>query len=423
MTIPIMQEQRDQLMKRARKAVDESKMDEFDKIKDEITQIDKRISAQQFVDSAKLSNAKEPSDKANSNRIARDYDLGKALRCAMSGRFEGLEGEVQAELRTKPGNNKHVANAVLVPDELMETRAVTASTAGDNTLTESFRPQEFLPVLRDRSIAMTLGARGISGLGDKIRIPRQGAATSASWQSETSAVTATDMAFLAPIELEAHRISYHTSHSDQIIRESGGGLPIQRLIIEEAQRAMADKIDASIFATNTTQEANAPTQLWKVGTVGSIAARSRSNDTNGKAVTYDDILQLTGTSADANLPMMRSGFAINFKTQRKLKQLRKLTGSTDSMTVYQNGTIDGYPTQISNRVTDSFSKGTGSVSVMFYSSDWQYLVIATWGSTALIIDPYTKADESTVRLIWHQFMDWGILRDGAFTWYDSVLLT
>ena len=423
MTIPIMQEQRDQLMTRAREAVNENKMDEFDKIKHEITQIDKRISAQQFVDSAKLSKAREPSDKANSNRIAREYNLGKALRCAMSGRFEGLEGEVQAELRTKPGNNKHVANAVLVPDELMETRAVTASTAGDNTLTESFRPQEFLPVLRDRSIAMTLGARGISGLGDKIRIPRQGAATSASWQSETSAVTATDMAFLAPIELEAHRISYHTSHSDQIIRESGGGLPIQRLIIEEAQRAMADKIDASIFATNSTQETNAPTQLWKVGTVGSIAARSRTNDTNGKSVTYDDILQLAGASADANLPMMRSGFAINFKTQRKLKQLRKLTDSTDSMTVYQNGTIDGYPTQISNRVTDSFSKGTGTVSAIFYSSDWQYLVIATWGSTALIIDPYTKADESTVRLIWHQFMDWGILRDEAFTWYDSVLLT
>ena len=423
MTIPIMQGQREQLMLRAKRAVEDDKLEEFDKIKTEITQIDKRISAQQFVDSAKLSKAKEPSDRLQSNRIANEYDLGKALRCAMSGRFDGLEGEVQAELRSKPGNNKHVANAVLVPDELLHTRAVTAGTVGDNTLTESFRPQEFLPVLRDRSIAMSLGARGITGLGDKIRIPRQGAATSASWQSETSAVTATDMAFLSPIELEAHRISYHTSHSDQIIRESGGGLPIQRLIIEEAQRAMADKVDSSIFATNTTQETNAPTQLWKVGTVGSIAARARTGDTNGKAVSYDDILELAGSSADANLPMMRSGFAINFKTQRKLKQLRKLTGSTDSMTVFQNGTIDGYPTQISNRVTDNFSKGTGTVSVMFYSSDWQYLVIATWGSTALIIDPYTKADESTVRLIWHQFMDWGILRDSAFSWYDSVLLT
>ena len=80
---------------------------------------------------------------------------------------------------------------------------------------------------------------------------------------------------------------------------------------------------------------------------------------------------------------------------------------------YQNGTIDGYPTQISNRVTDSFAKGTGTVSVIFYSSDWQYLTVATWGNTALIIDPYSSAPSSTIRLIWHQFVDYKILRDEA----------
>ena len=423
MSIPLLENERRDLVKRMKLAHEDDRVNDFEELKAKIEAVDKRIANQQFVDEQSVrSIPKAKADTDLSTRVALEYDLGKALRHASSDRWDGLEGEVQSELRAKPANNKHPVNAVLIPDELSK-RAVNAGTAGANTLTESYRPQEFLPVLRDRSIAGALGCRYIQGTGDKIRIPRQGTATTASWQTETGAVTDTDMTFLAPIELEAKRLSYMTSHSDQIIRESGGGLPIQRIIIEEGQRALADKLDDSIFATNTTQETNAPTQLWKVGTVGSIAARSRSNDTNGKTITYDDILQLAGASADSNLPMMRSGFAINYKTMRKLKQTRKLTDSTDSMTVFQNGTIDGYPTQLSNRVTDSFSKGTGTVSVIFYSSDWQYLVIATWGNTALIVDPYSSAPSSTVRLIWHQFIDYKILRDGAFNWYDSVLLT
>ena len=423
MSIPMLEQERLGLVTRMRQAHEDNRDQDFDELKGKIEAVDKRISNQQYIDEQSIrSIPKAKADVDLSTRIAKEYDLSKALNSAKHDRWEGLEGEVQQELRAKTTNKKHVDNAVLIPDEL-STRAVTAGSVGDNTLTESYRPQEFLPVLRDRSIAGALGVRYIQGTGDKIRIPKQGAATSASWQTETGAVANTDMAFVAPIEFEAHRLSYMTSHSDQILRESGGGLPIQRLIIEEGQRALADKLDASIFSTNTTQEANAPDQLWKVGSIGSIAPRSRTGDTNGKAITYDDLLELAGSSADSNLGMMRSAFAINYKTQRKLKQIRKITGATDSVTVFQNGTIDGYPTQISNRVTDSFSKGTGSVSVIFYSSDWQYLVIATWGNTALIVDPYTSAPSSTVRLVWHQFVDYKILRDEAFAWYDSVLLS
>lgn len=422
MNIPLLEQQRLDLVTRMKQAHEDNREKDFDELRSQIETVDKKISNQQFVDEQSVrSIPKAKADENMSIRIAKDYDLGKALRHASNDRWDGLESEVQQELRANPSNNRHPVNAVLIPNELA-TRAVTAGGVGDDTLTESYRPQEFLPVLRDRSIAGALGVRYIQGVGDKIRIPKQGAATTASWQSETGAVANTDMSFVPPIELEAKRLSYMTSHSDQIIRESGGGLPIQRIIIEEGQKALSDKLDESIFSTNTTQETNAPTQLWKVGGIGSISPTSRTGDTNGKAITYDDLLQLAGASADANLPMMRSGFAINYKTQRKLKQLRKLENSTDSMTIYQNGTIDGYPTQISNRVTDSFAKGTGTVSVIFYSSDWQYLTVATWGNTALIIDPYSSAPSSTIRLIWHQFVDYKILRDEAFGWYDSVLL-
>ena len=438
MTLPILERERDELVTRMKTTHeelqanhDDGKQKEFDELRAKIESVNKKISDQQFVDAQSVRSApkKEKADEQLSVRVAREYDLRKAIDNAKHGRSEGLEGEVQQELRALPANKKHDSNAVLIPDELHQ-RAVT--TSGDIS-TDSFRPQEFLPVLRNRSVASALGARMIAGVGEKVRIPRQGTATEAEWQSETGAATATDMGFLAPISLEPHRLTYYTSHSDQVVREAGGGLPIQRLIIEEGQKAMADKLDASIFSLRgllqtgrLTAEANAPTQLWKVGasTFGSIAPRARTGDSSGKALTYDDILELAGSSADANLQMMRPGFAINFKTQRKLKQTRKIDGATDSVTVFENGMIDGYPTQISNRISSDYNK-TSSVktSVMFYSSDWQYLVICVWGNTALVVDPYSSAPSSQVRLVWHQFLDYKILRNEAFAWYDSILLT
>lgn len=431
MNIPLLKQEREKLVVRMREAHESDKPETFEQLRSEVGKIDQQIDHQSFLDAQSVRAVKpEPADVAQSNRISTDYSLSKALRHASKGGWDGFENEVQQELRAKAGADKHPENAVLIPDELFEQRAVNAGTAGVNVATESFRPQEFLPVLRDRTIAGALGARTIAGTGDKVRIPKQGAETTASWQTEVGAVSNTDMTFVAPIEFEAHRLSYMTSHSDQVVREQAGGLPIQRIIMDEGARAMAQAVDTAIFATGGTQIANAPDQIWKNGTIGSITRRARTGDTNGLALAdgtaYNEILALSGASADANLPMSRPGFAINHGTMRKLKTLRRLSGSTDSTTIIPAGStqIDGYPTQVSEIVTNSFSRGTGRTSVMFYSSDWQFLVICNWGPQAsVLIDQYSMAHQSTVRLIWHSFLDFKILRDEAFAWYDSILLS
>ena len=428
----IWEAERKNLITRMEQAHSEDNQERFDAIKSDVAKLDKKIENQAYLDAESVRSAKNNNaDRAQAKRIVTDYSLGKALRHASKGGWDGLEAEMQTELRSQVGGDKHPENAVLVPNELFEKRTLTAGSDGDDVLTESFRPQEFLPVLRDRTIAGALGARTIAGTGDKVRIPRQGAETTASWQTETGSVSESTMNFLSPIELEAHRLSYSTSHSDQIIREQAGGLSIQRLILEDGARNMAQAIDVAIFATGATQTANAPTQLWKNGSVGSITRSTRTGDTNGAALVdgtaYDQILSLAGAPADANLPMSRPGFAINNATMRKLKTVRRLASSTDSNgTIIPAGStqIDGYPTQVSEMVTDSFSRGTGSTSVMFYSSDWQYLVICNWGPMAsVIVDPYSAAASSQVKLTWHSFLDFKILRDEAFAWYDSILTT
>ena len=432
MNIKILEKQREEFVTRMHKAHEDNRQEDFDKVKKEITDIDQRIANQQFVDEQSVRKIPKTKEETQlSTRIAKEYDLSKALLSLADGQqLDGLEGEVQTELRSKPHNSKHSARAVLVPDELWEQRTVTAGGSGGvspQVATESFRPNEFLPALRDRSISQALGARMISGTGNKIKIPRQGTATTATWQSETGAVANTDMTFQAPLELEAKRLAYRTSHSDELLRESGGGLAIQRIILEEGARAMALELDKRIFFTGSTAPTSGPAPILKVGSNGGeINPITQSGtSTNGKLPTYGDILTLVSTSQDANMPMMRPGFAINYKTMRKYKETRRLTGSTDDVTIFSNGSLDGYPTQVSNIVPSDLSKGsaTNSLSALVYSSDWQFLVIASWGSTSLIVDPYSLAEQATTRLVWAQYLDFKILRSSAFAWYADVLTT
>lgn len=441
MNIPILNKEKSELVTRMQKAHEEDRSEDFAELREKVEAINKKIDQQSYLDEQSVASVKhDECDSKRSAEVRTKYNLSKALRHTLKGGWDGIEQEVQQELRSQPGADKHPENAVLIPDETFnsgyEQRAVTATGTSTNVSTESFRPMEFLPVLRNRTIAGSLGMRMIQGTGDKVRIPKQGAETLASWQTEVGAVSNTDMTFVAPVEFEPHRLSYMTSHSDQVVRESAGGLNITQLIVDEGSRAMSQAVDNAIFATNgtsqpvTTQIPNAPEQLWKVGTIGSINRLARTGDTNGKALTdgvaYDELLSLIGSQQDANQPGMRPGFAINYPTYRKLKTVRRLASSTDNVTIIPAGSmmIDGMPTQTSQIVTGTFKRGTKDCSVIFYSSDWQYLVLCAWGPQAsLLVDQYSLAHQSTVRLIWHSFLDFKILRDEAFSWYDSILLS
>ena len=251
MSTPIWEAERAQLITRMQEAHSQDNQERFESLKSDVQKIDKKLENQSYLDEQSIRSAKDNNaDKAQSSRVVSDYNLGKALRhAARGGVWDGIEGEMQSELRSQAGGDKHPENAVLIPNELFEQRTVTSGASWAMVSTESYRSEEFLKVLRNRTISSALGARQIQGVSSKVKIPRQGNETMASWQTEVGTVAESTMTFLAPIELEAHRLSYTTSHSDQVVREQTGGLPIQRLIIEEGALAMSQAIDNAIFAT------------------------------------------------------------------------------------------------------------------------------------------------------------------------------
>lgn len=201
-----------------------------------------------------------------------------------------------------------------------------------------------------------------------------------------------------------------SSYSEQLIRQSGGGVPIQQTIINDAMTSIAEAVDKQILATSASVT-NAPDGLLRL-----LTAVNRSTSTNGKAISADNIYDAIASSDEKNTSGLRPGFATNFKVTKKLQVMRPLTGSTDSNVIYQNGQILGYPAGISNIMSSGETKGTGTnLSTFIWSSDWQTAVVCVWGQMGMLVDPYSSAHQGTIRLIWNHYLDFKLARTEP--WY------
>ena len=332
---------------------------------------------------------------------------------------------MQAELRSQ--NIQSLGDAIYVPHEIFEKRTVTTATASaEHALTESFRPGEFLPALVSRTVSGQLGIRMIAGVGESVRIPRQGAVSVPQWYGETTDTTQSDITFLQPHEMTPKRISCGSSYTEMLLRQAGNGVPIASKITEDVMRQMSIAIDTALIVGGqvTAGEVVNVAESPNTGVLATITSSSALGG-SAKSISYDDVLSLQLKTEEANAPMMRPGFLTHPAIIKKLKLTRLLTGSTDSVFVVgRDGTIDGYPTMATTIVPKNLKEKTTSpvndASALIYSSDWSTLALCGWGNLQAIVDPYTDAGKASIRVYWHQFLDIEFLRQECFGHYDNL---
>ena len=420
---PILIEKRATLLDQLRTAVDaeEFQQADVDELRGKIDEIDKRLEAQNYVD--QQSRAKSQDEQFSDT--ARGYDLRKAILGVIDGKLTGREAEINTEL--KASNPKAAGNALLIPDEVFEKRTLTSpDTSAGKVLTESFRPGEFLRALRPMSVASAAGVRFFGGTGDKVLFPRQNAVSIPTWQTETGTVTDTDISFSDPIEFVPKRLSCSSSYSEMLLRQSGGGVPIQSTIVTDVMREMALAIDAQVFvggqvASGTvTDVGNAPNN----GILRKITSSSTLGATTS-AVTYEDVLSLKLATKEANAPMSRPGFVTSPQVANKLMLTRLFSGANDSTTIMGfDGMVIGYPTQVTTTIPRDLQEKTTSpannASALIWSSDWSQIAVCNWGNLSMIVDIYTSAKSGIINLIWSQYLDIQIIRSEAFAYLDHL---
>jgi HK97 family phage major capsid protein len=358
------------------------------------------------------------------NRHDGKYSLGRAIQSIVDPaaymRTAGFEREISQELER---SSVRETRGIRVPASAVfgaTTRALLTSGSAGNTVETSVLGMSLVEVLRVASIPARMGSTTLSGLQGNVSIPRQTASASVSWVAENTAPTASDPTFDA-ISLTPKTMGAMVDMSRRVKIQSN--VDIEGVVTSDLAAALLSEYDrAAMFGTGAS---NQPRGIANTSGIGSVVG-----GTNGLALAWTHVLDLERKVAELNAigNVQNTGYAINFATRAKLKQVPKASGvisdmvmndmPADSAGLYS---LNGYKTAISSALPSNGTKGTGTALSTLIFGDWSQLFAAVWGALDLMVDPYSLSSVGGLRLVGLMDVDFALRHPQSFaTMTDAI---
>ncbi|OJW19363.1 MAG: hypothetical protein BGO49_08520 [Planctomycetales bacterium 71-10] len=143
----------------------------------------------------------------------------------------------------------------------------------------------------------------------------------------------------------------------------------------------------------------------------------RPGATNGKALTYDDVLAMTGAVAKANAG--EGAFVTNPAVFSKLEGTVKVTGQASFVASADSMTIADRRALTTSSVRADLTKGSGTgLSAIIYG-DWTKALLAMFSGMDMLVNPY-RADGG-VQVSGFVDVDFGLVRPAAFSIATDVV--
>lgn len=350
------------------------------------------------------------------------YSVVRGLR-SMLNRDNCFELEISRDIAKKLGRE---AQGLLVPtslpthrvpDEIQMRAPLTAGTGLAGGFTVDTEVQPLIEVLRNKIVALRMGATALTGLTGNLFFPKQITQGVAVWQAENPGadVAETDVTF-GSFTLSPKNVMAMQSYSRQLLAQSS--LDIEALVRNDLMAVIAIAIDLAVLTG--TGASNQP-----LGILNQAGLDVVSYGTNGAQPTYGNILQHESDVATANADIGSLGYVTTPGIRGRLKQTAVLA-NTISLPIWQNddqidgglrrGIVNGYPAMASNQVPSNLTKGTSSGichAVIFGS--WDSVLIGEWGAIELLADPFTKGGQGMVRVIGYALCDTNVRYVSAFS--------
>ncbi len=334
------------------------------------------------------------------------------------GKVDGFEKEVSDEFALKRGVKP---SGLFMPDEAMVTgqRSFVAGTGtlGGMLVTTENLGDQFIPLLRNRAKVMSLGAR-VLNLTHPVTIPRQNAAGAVNFVSETAAGTLSTGNF-TQITLTPQAVSAFQRYSKQLLMESNPS--IDALIRDDILNEIAIKIDLAALHGGATAS-GAATGIAGTTGIGSVALSS-----NGLALAnttaYPLMVSLETLISAANADVETMGYLMRAGHRGALKTSARFANS-DTPVYEPNNTVNGYRAEVSQQISITLTTGTATtITSAIFFGDWNQLLIANFGATDLVVDPYSLAENGIVRVIARRWFDIAVRQPGAFAIAGGILTT
>jgi len=313
------------------------------------------------------------------NKETQNFSLFRAIRALRFGAQQPeLMQEAAFELECSRAIAKQLGRAksssILIPSEILQRplspeavqRAMSTIPGSKGGYMVDVNNMGFIDILRNRSVAMAMGARVLGGLQGNVTFSRQTGKPSITWQAgEGAAVTAADQT-LGQLSMTPKTCIAITDVSEQLLAQASPSAE-SFVMADLASDVAIDGIDAAVIN----------------GTGGAqpIGIKNTAGITSGQdsaTVTYAKLLAFISTAGAANAIRGNPGWVTNTAGAAILMQKQRFT-STDTP-VWAGNMLDG--NLVGFRAMSSEQMASGNL--LFGS--WDEVIIGEWGVLELSTD-------------------------------------
>lgn len=354
----------------------------------------------------KLKDQKTINTKAStvgmSDKEINDYSFLRMLQAQITGDWSkaGLELEASRALASKMGINPR---GVLMPhDVLLDTekfkqfkRDLTTTGTAGNLVGTDHLANNFIDLLRNRTMITQMGALMLSGLRESISIPKQTGAATGGWIAEGSEQTLSDQTF-GNLALSPKTASARTRMTRKLILQSNP--QIEAIVMNDLIRVLALIID--LAAISGDGASNNPTGILNTSGIGTVA---------GAALDWSKVVELETDVSASNADDLGSMYYFTNATVRGLLKTRKKDAGS-GIFLWEGGEVNGYQGRVSNQVPSA---------TMIFGA-FSQLILAMWGGLDVLIDPYSESGKGNVIINTFQSADIGVRHAAAFSAATSI---
>lgn len=335
---------------------------------------------------------------------AQKYSLARAITSLAAGQRSGFEFEVSKDLEARDGaastaNSLRVPLGPLLLGELQ--RDANVATPGAGGYLVATDNVGFIDLLRNRTVALRMGAQTLPGLVGNVTLPKATAAATAYWlANETTQITESQPT-LGQITLSPKTVGAYTEISRRLILQSSPAA--EDVVRNDLLRVIAVAVDAAVL--NGSGASGQPTGLLGTAGIGSVT---------GTSLDYAKVLEFQTDVAAANIAgdPATTGYVAT-TTVAALMQQRVRFANTASP-LWEGSTLDG--TVVGFR---AMSSNQCPASHLIFG-DWSQIIVGEWGSLELVVNPYADFPAGIIGVRAMHSIDVGVRHPAAFSVATSV---
>lgn len=305
--------------------------------------------------------------------------------------------DVQAERRDYSSLMTRAANGDIILHRDMGT---TTPGAGGYMVPTNLDAANMIELLRNRMVVVQLGARSLSGLTANLSLARQSGGATAAWLSETGTLSLSDQT-LEQLNLTPKRLAAGTNISRTLLIQ--GTPDVENFVRQDLMAVTAIEKDRAAIAGSGVGAI--PTGILAIGGTGTVTF------SNGASPTWAEIIAFESSVANANADVGALAYLVSPTARGKLKATAK--AANQAVFIWERdpsgrpgfGEVNGYTAVASKQITEA-------TNVLF--GNWNDLIVADFAGVEVIVDPYSNATSSQIRVIIEMRSDIGIRHAGSF---------